>query len=87
MSYSGKNRRQYQAYGLLDSKLEVDLGRDEIDIIVEALYRYGAEMRGLKARTSQDAMTLRKRLIVLEVAQLGERTWDVATPALPPEST
>lgn len=87
MSYSGKNRRQYQAYGLLDSKLEVDLDKDELDIIVEALYRYVAEMRGLRSRTCQDAMTLRKRLIVLEVAHLGEHTWDIATPALPPEST
>jgi len=87
VSYSGKNRRRYESYSLIGEKLEVDFDKDELDIIIEALYRHAADLRDTKARMSAAASTLRKRLIVLEVAHLGEASWAEAQPALPPEST
>lgn len=66
---------------------ELELGHEEIDIILDALYEYAARIRSSKPSSARLATELRRTLLKREVAYAQLTAWSVALPALPPEST
>lgn len=66
---------------------ELELGHEEIDIILDALYEYAARIRSSKPASAKLATDLRHTLLKREVAYAQLTAWSVALPALPSEST